>query len=168
MKDSLEYKILKYLSENDNGKYINVSNITDDKLILKSKIKNLTKESLIDSKNTHLQINVGNINTYNGIQIPICKIQLKGIEYLSNIDKKNESNITNNFNNSTIGQLNQDSNFSESPISIKINDIPNKKPEIKSRLKKLFSNPWVIGISLTLLTAILNGKRVMNFINNIF
>ena len=167
MKETLEYKILKYLSKNDNGKFIKVSNLNEDKFLLISKIENLTKDNLIDSKNTYIRIKVGNINSSSEIQIPVCKIQFKGIEYLKNIDKKIKSNITNNFNSSAIGQLNQESTFSESPISIKTNDIPSKKPETKSRLKKLLSNPWVIGISLALVTTVLNGKRVMIYINDI-
>ncbi len=95
----------------------------------------------------------------------IAKIELKGKEYLSKIDSN--KNVTNNFNNSTIGQFNQESSFSESPISIKTNEIPSKKPETKSRLNKLLSNPWLVGISVAVFTAVLNGKRVMKYINDI-
>jgi len=92
----------------------------------------------------------------------------KYVEFKKNKESESkEKSITYNINESVIGQLNQDSNFSASPISIKTNAIPSKNPETKSRLKKLLSNPWVVGISLTLLTAILNGKRVMEYINSI-
>lgn len=37
----------------------------------------------------------------------------------------------------------------------------------KSWLKIFFSNPWVIGISLVLLAAILNANRIMDAINNL-
>lgn len=44
----------------------------------------------------------------------------------------------------------------------------NKRPVKKSRwIKIFFSNPWVIGISLVLLAAILNANRIMDIINNL-
>lgn len=138
MKETLEYKILKYLSENDNGKYIKVSNISEDKLLLKSKIKNLTEDNFIYSKNTYLKIKIGNVNSSNEIQMPVCKIQSKGIEYLKNLDKKTESNITNNFNGSTIGQLNQESNFSNSPITNNTTQNPKSELKINSPILKFW------------------------------
>lgn len=101
----------------------------------------------------------------NGSNIKVCLTE-KGRKYFDKVND-NKINVINNINNSTIGQLNQDSNFSESPISIKTKDIPSKNPEIKSKLNKLLSNPWFISISVAVFTAVLNGKRVMNFINNI-
>lgn len=160
MKDKLEYKILKYLSENDNGQYLDIENLIEDKELFKIKLRSLQSEKLI------LFPQPPDIAGVRVKTIFKAKIEFKGMEYLRKIEKDN-SNITNNFNNSTIGQLNQESNFSESPISIKINDIPSKNPEKKSILNKLFSNPWVIGISLVLFTAVLNGKRVMRYINDI-
>ena len=152
MKDTLEYKILKYLHENDNVKTIEVSHLHIDKEYLKKSLSNLRREKYIKCR----LINNENI---------IAEIELKGKEYLSKIDSN--KNITNNFNNSTIGQFNQESSFSESPISIKTNEIPSKKPETKSRLNKLLSNPWLVGMSVAVFTAVLNGKRVMKYINNI-
>ena len=66
------------------------------------------------------------------------------------------------------GHINQGSLLELSPININTNDIPSKNPVIKSRLNTILSNPWVIGIAFALLAAILNGKTVMNFINDIF
>ena len=93
----------------------------------------------------------------------------KGIVFSSFEELESENNkiIINSFNNSTIGQFNQDSEFFESPNNIKTKAAPRSKPEIKSRLKTILSNPWLIGISLVLLAAIFNGKRFMSFINNI-
>ena len=78
--------------------------------------------------------------------------------------EKTTKNVTYNISGN-VEQLNQDSNFSNSPISIKTKPAPNKKPVIKSRLNKFFSNKWLIGISLVVLAAILNGNRIMNVIN---
>ena len=163
MKDTLEYKILKFLSENDHGEPLDVSKLDSNHKLLKQKLNELKTEKLI-AYGTGINISSGDgsVNKLNFIR---AKIKFKGIEYLRKIESNN--NITNNFNNSTVGQFNQDSNFSESPISIKTNEIPSKNPEMKSRLNKLLSNPWFIGISVAVLTALLNGKRVMNFINDI-
>lgn len=158
MKDTLEYKILKYLYENDNNNPIDVSVLEPNEKTLKKVLKGLKNEKLI-SYGTGINTNISNLNFIR------AKIEFKGKEYLSKIDSN--KNITNNFNNSTIGQFNQESSFSESPISIKTNEIPSKKPETKSRLNKLLSNPWLVGISVAVFTAVLNGKRVMKYINDI-
>lgn len=47
MKNTLEFKILKYLSENDSGQYIDVSDLSEDKVLLKSRLLRLRKEKLI-------------------------------------------------------------------------------------------------------------------------
>ncbi|WP_144892524.1 hypothetical protein [Flavobacterium tiangeerense] len=96
------------------------------------------------------------------------RLTKKGIVFSSFEDAESASDkiIMNSFNNSTIGQFNQDSNFFESPNNIKTKAAPSNNPVIKSRLKTILSNPWFIGISLALLAAILNGKRFMSFINN--
>lgn len=95
------------------------------------------------------------------------RLTKKGIVFSSFEALETEKNkfIMNSFNNSTIGQINQDSEFFESPNKIKA--APSNTPLIKSRLITILSNPWLIGISLTLLATIFNGKRFMSFINNI-
>ena len=97
------------------------------------------------------------------------RLTKKGIVFSSfeELETEKAKIIMNNFNNSTIGQFNQDSDFFESPNNIKTNAAPSNNPVIKSRLKTILSNPWFIGISLALLAAIFNGKRFMSFINNI-
>tara|TARA_R110002126_G_scaffold289763_1_gene445419 strand:- start:1406 stop:1957 length:552 start_codon:yes stop_codon:yes gene_type:complete len=44
---------------------------------------------------------------------------------------------------------------------------PNNKPEQKSRLKKILSDPWFIGISLALLAAVLNAERIKKWLDSI-
>lgn len=69
MEDTLEYKILKYLSENNNGEPIDVSNMDTDKNRLKNALSNLKKEKYIKCR----IITNGNI---------VAKIEFKGIKYL--------------------------------------------------------------------------------------
>jgi hypothetical protein len=160
MTETLEYKILKHLSENDNGNYIEVSFLSENKKLLLDKIRELNKLEYLTMEY------LTRINSSIPLPAPKCKIQLGGTKFLSEIELKNKS-ITNHFNNSTIGQFNQDSKFFESPNSIKTKAAPSNNPVIKSRLNTILSNPWFIGISFALIAAIFNGKRFMSFINNI-
>jgi hypothetical protein len=164
MKDHLEYKILKHLSENDNGEPVDISNLETNKKLLKKKLLELKKEKLI-SYGSGINLSFGDDSNVK-IEFIRAKITFKGIEYLNKIESDNR-NITNNFNNSTIGQLNQDSEFFESPNNIKTKAAPSNNPVIKSRLNTILSNPWFIGISLALITAIFNARRFVSFINNI-
>lgn len=68
---------------------------------------------------------------------------------VTNIDKRHIGDKTTNvFNDSTIGQVIQDSSFSNSPNKIKTAAAPNSSPDKKSLLKKIYSSPWTIGIAL--------------------
>lgn len=84
------------------------------------------------------------------------------------LESEKTKTIINAFNNSTIGQFNQESFSSENLISIKTKAVLSNNPAKKSRLITILSNPWFIGISLTFLAAVFNAKRFMSFINNIF
>ena len=44
MKDTLEYKILRFLKDNDNGDFINVTNLIEDRKLLESKLQSLAKK----------------------------------------------------------------------------------------------------------------------------
>ena len=160
MKDNLEYKILKYLSKNDNGEFIDISSLNENSKTLQSTIKDLKNNKLLESR----KILTNGLNCVGRID---CRIVLKGKEYINNIDKEKTVGNMNDFRGATFGQFNQDCDFLDSPISIKTNAAPSNNPETKSRLIIILSNPWVIGIFLALLTAVLNGKIIMNFINNI-
>jgi hypothetical protein len=101
----LEYKILKYLSEKDSGEPIEVSNLSVDKKLLKTKLKILLKEQFISCR------------VFNDENIT-AKIKLKGNEYLNKMESEDKI-ITNNFNNSTIGQFNQSDELSVLKSEIK-------------------------------------------------
>jgi hypothetical protein len=161
MKETLEYKILEYLSKNDNGNYIDISFLSDNKNLMSNKIIELKRLEYL----TFYPLT--SINSSIPLPIPKCKIHFAGKKFLSENEIKNKE-VTNQFNNSTIGHFNQDSIFLKSPINIKTKAAPSSSPEIKSRALVFFSNPWVIGLSLAIITAIFNGNRFMSFINNIF
>lgn len=72
-----------------------------------------------------------------------------------------------NFNGDNYGVVNQDSKFEKSPINIKNNNIHSNEPVKKSKLNNILSNPWLVGICIAFFAAILNGKRIMDFINKI-
>ena len=159
MKETLEYKILKYLSENSKNSFVSLDDFIEDKDILRLKLKTLIKDKLIDIK----RIRTGEYSTRAEYMI-----NSNGSIYLNTLENNRHKNINNNFKNSTIGQFNQDSEFFKSPNNIKTKDANRNNPVIKSRIRTILSNPWFIGISLALLAAIFNGKKFMSFINNIF
>ncbi|WP_077398873.1 hypothetical protein [Cellulophaga omnivescoria] len=85
MKKTLEYKILKYLSENNNGTCIDVSAIENNSDFLKSVIKDLKERNFIET----LEYPGKPMEKFVGI-IPSdkpakCKIKLSGIEYLESL-----------------------------------------------------------------------------------
>ncbi len=107
MKNSLEYKILKFLSEKDNGTFIDVSLLSENKIFLKSKLVELRS-------NGHIKTNFGEYNLSfgdgEGIKNEInfsAKITLVGNRFLNEIEQNKHTSIVNDFSGSTIGQLNQ-------------------------------------------------------------
>ncbi|MDH7914207.1 hypothetical protein [Winogradskyella sp. SYSU M77433] len=74
--------------------------------------------------------------------------------------------INNDFSNSTIGTVIQESDLKKARI-ISNPKTENNTPLKKSLIQKLLSNPWFIGIVLAIVAAILNTERIMNFINNV-
>jgi hypothetical protein len=91
MKDTLEYKILKYLSENSKGNFIDISNIEPDTTFLKSVIKDLKNRKLIDTELYSPSVSSeSNFVMLNASPKPEkCKILLFGHEYLFNLNKTN-------------------------------------------------------------------------------
>jgi len=81
MKSTLEYHILKHLSENENGEFIDVEFICENKKFLFEKLKNLHTETLIYFPMSS--------NRIAGVNIPTkyhAKIKLKGIDYLNKLE----------------------------------------------------------------------------------
>ena len=152
MKDTLEYKILKYLSENDNGEAIEVLQLHNEKQFLKKILSNLRKEKLIKFR----------VISNESI---IAIIELKGKEYLNKIESNNS--ITNNFNGSTIGQLNQDSDLKDLIIDIKQTIHPNTNEKQQSAIVKFIEKWfWQIVIPLLLGIVLIAIEKNWNIINN--
>ncbi|SHF93347.1 hypothetical protein SAMN05444372_101229 [Flavobacterium micromati] len=146
MKDTLEYKILKYLSENDNGEFININLLSEDKVLLNKSILDLKNKRLINAKKY----------TSNGYdKYFLCQINFEGKIFFNAIKPEQNKKSHNN------------SDFLNNQSTDNLKLLTNSEEVTKSKLKSLFSNSWFIGISLVVLAAIFSGKRVMNFINNI-
>lgn len=101
MKNTLEYKVLKHLSENDKGILIDISEIENDQNFLKSVIKDLKGRELIETE--HYPSTPFTDKQWIGSspsELPDkCKIKFSGKEYLENLEKNiielklSESNI---------------------------------------------------------------------------
>lgn len=145
MKDNLENKILEYLSENDNGEYIDLSFIDGNKELLKDKLKELKNDKLIKE-----QCESTFIGTLRILKNPKYRIEIKGNE------KLNAKNITlNNFNNSTIGQFNQSEELSVLKTEIKQTIQPKAKEKQQNAIISFIEKFWwqiliplVLGIAL--------------------
>lgn len=90
MKDTLEYKILKYLAENSKGNFIDISDIEPDIDILKSVISDLKGRELILTEAYPGTPWKGDFIGISPSEKPEkCKILLSGHEYLFNLNKTN-------------------------------------------------------------------------------
>ena len=158
MTESLEYRILKHLQENDNGEYLDISFLSENTILLHSKIKDLSNNQFLDFRKIL-------IDEYN--RRFDCKIRLKGKDYLLKMQVKNEKGtiIKNDFRGSTIGQFNQESDFLQSTNNIETNSNPNKK--VKSSLKTFLYNPWILLISGIAIEEITLG-RIYKYIISLF
>lgn len=161
MKNTLEYKILKYLSESNNDNFANVELLTDNYEVLKSKLISLDKEKLIHFPQPP---NVVGIKFEPKLK---AKIEFKGIEFLRKMES--EIMIETSINDSEIGKLNQESELllDSNSFKRKTKDTLSSKIKIKSQLITIVSNPFFIGVLLALFTAVLNSEKVMNFINDV-
>ncbi|MDN3666642.1 hypothetical protein ACFFU1_09635 [Algibacter miyuki] len=95
MKDTLEYKILKHLKDNDNGEYIDLSEFISDLKLLRIKLSSLSKkpEKYI-TFNGGTDIRFGDGNNFKR-ECTLAKIEFSGIKHLNEIENGNKS-ITNN------------------------------------------------------------------------
>jgi hypothetical protein len=113
MKDTLEYKILKHLKDNDNGDFVVMKGFIEDENKLTNKLLSLSKkpEHYI-SFSSPVTIFGGNspAETFGEIS---AKIEFNGIKYLDNLEKEiielklAESNIKANELNKTIAEQNE-------------------------------------------------------------
>lgn len=155
MKDTLEYKILSYLSKNGKYSFVSLDDFIEDKDILRLKLKSLIKDSLIDIK----RIRTGEYSTKAEYMI-----NSNGSIYLNTLENNRNKNISNNFNNSTIGVINQESDLKDLNIKIKQTNQPTPK-EIKQNpiISFLLKCWWQILIPLAIvIIGILIEKGVIN------
>jgi len=90
MKNTLEYEILKYLSDNNKGRFIDISKIESDTDFLKSVITDLKDQELILTEPyPGTPWTGGFIGTTPSEMPEKCKIKSKGLEYLDNLEKSN-------------------------------------------------------------------------------
>ena len=167
MKDTLEYKILKHLKENDNGEYIDMSEFISDLKLLRIKLSSLSKkpEKYI-SFDGGTDIRFGDGDNFKR-ECTLAKIEFSGIKYLNEIENENK-NITNNFNNSTISQLNQESNFSNSPTNINPTATQEKKSLIVKFWKLITENKLISGIILVIITEEITIGKIWKLISDLF
>ena len=87
MKNTLEYKILKYLSENNDGKFIDISHLSESKILLESVIKDLKYREFIETQEYPGEPwkDPTWIGTEPSGKPEKCKIKLSGIEYLESL-----------------------------------------------------------------------------------
>ena len=88
MKHTLEYKILKFLSDKNNGRFIDIAEIEKDTDFLKSVISDLkSRELTLTEKYPSAPWTgefIGNTPSYKPEK---CKIKSKGLEYLDALEK---------------------------------------------------------------------------------
>lgn len=144
MKDTLEYKILKHLKENDNGDFIDIRDFIDDRKLLESKLRSLSKEpgKYISAIFTFFIIGGGQPDFIDD-QLK-AKIEFKGLKFLDEIEKENK-NITNN--GIYIDKNENKGNQSFEKIEVKKNKIkqrthPTKKPSIWAIIKSFCVKFW--------------------------
>lgn len=87
MKNTLEYKILKHLSDKNNGRFIDISEIESDTDFLKSVIADLKNRELILTEKYAGKPMKEFIGIIPSEKPEKCKINLSGIEYLESLEK---------------------------------------------------------------------------------
>ena len=154
----------------------------------KKELKNLLKGDIIPlTKDTSDEVDeiITSLNDFNSVKevaksqyrLNVSKIkELTKLIELNSLDdfvkwldnQNTDSSITYNFHNSTVNQLNQESNFSNSPTTI--NPIPNKKKKsfIEKLLKLITENKLISGIILVIITEEITIGKIYKFILSLF
>ena len=92
MKDALEYKLLKYLAENNNGSFINVDSFNNDDKNFSKILRSLKDKEFIDLNRI---IEKNSLTNY-------AKIRLNGLAKLDEIERKS---INNDIDDLTLKKL---------------------------------------------------------------
>lgn len=87
LKHTLEYKILIYLSKNNNARFIDIAEIESDSDFLKSVIADLKHRELILTEKYPGKPMEDFIGTIPSEKPEKCKIKSKGLEYLDTLEK---------------------------------------------------------------------------------
>lgn len=138
IKGSLEYKILKHLKDNENGKPITLDNFHKNENLLRSKISELVKLKYI-SKVAELSLGTG--FSVKGLR---CEITINGIKYLNEIESENKTtiNIENYIGRDNNGIQSSGNIELKSPFKQKTVNKIAKEPNKKSWIEIL---SWIIG-----------------------
>jgi len=141
--DSLEIKILFFLVQNDNGKYLDMSDFIINKELLKVKLQNLAKEGLIYfDGGSH--ISFGDKDDFIR-KACLVKIKAEGKRYLQTFKQTNS--VSNHYYNN-VNQIIQGSDFSNSQNNNSTKPISSKNLDNKNVLIKLLdyltSNEFVV------------------------
>jgi hypothetical protein len=166
MKGGTEHKILRFLKDNENGDFINVTNLIEDRKLLESKLQSLAKEpeKYISVRFPVFFFGVGIPNKENN-ELK-AKIEINGIILLDQIENGDKNTTENIFNGNFNGNFIHDSEFKKARIINKPKNV-NNTPLKKSLIEKIISHPWMLLIVGALIAALLNSDRIMRFINEI-
>lgn len=137
MKNTLEYKILKHLSDNDNGNFIEISSLHDNRKLLENRVRELKQSDLL---NWYPSTGLGKT------KLPIkCSIRPEGNKWLYDLDLTTDNKPVTNHNYNNVSQVNQSSGNIDLKSPIKQKIIHNKEitPPKRSKLEIL---SWIAGI----------------------
>lgn len=138
IKSSLEYKILKYLKDNENGEPINLDDFHKNESLLRSKISELVKLKYITKV---AELSLGTDFNIKGLR---CEITINGIKYLNEIESDNKTtiNIRNYIGRDNNGIQSSGNIELKSPFKQKTVNKTAKEPNKKSWIEIL---SWIIG-----------------------
>jgi hypothetical protein len=92
-------------------------------------------------------------------------------EFLKHIEKKELESESKVINVSGVyiekNENNKNQSFENIANKKQVNAEPTKIPEKKSLFKRIYSDPWVIGITLLLLAVLFNAERIKNWVDSI-
>ena len=141
MKDTLENKILKYLSENENGEYIDLSFIESYENLLRDKLKELKKDKLIKE-----QCEPAFVDAVRIFKNPKYKITTKGNDKLNN--NTNKTILTENYIEGDNNGIQSSRSDFIKPAIQNTSKITETKPPKRSFLE---TTSWAFGIVVAII-----------------